>query len=116
MKSREENVPSAAASSNDVKFEMMLKTMGKLMDKMNLDNIPFNREQNEPKIRNPNFRSPNRPPPPQIRQRDTRILEIQMINKYDHLFLKTMLQMKMRLNLLRIIYTILVTWIMKYTS
>ena len=40
-KAREENVPSAsaaAASSNDVKFEMMLKTMEKLMDRMTVDN------------------------------------------------------------------------------
>ena len=41
-KAREENVPSAsaaAASSNDVKFEMMLKTMEKTMDRITMDNI-----------------------------------------------------------------------------
>ena len=100
---------STAVSSNDVKSEMMLKTMEKLMERLTVDNRPLNREQNEPQIRNPNFRRSNPPPPPQIRQRDMRILEIQMISKYDHIFLKIMLQMKMRMNLLRITFTILVT-------
>ena len=73
-KAREENVPStyALVSCNDVKFEMMLKTMEKLMDRVTIDNRPLNKEQNEPQIRNPNFRRPNPPPPPQIRQRDMR--------------------------------------------
>ena len=73
-KARDENVPSASAvvSSNDVKFEMMLKTMEKLMDRVTVGNRPLNREQNEPQIRNPNFKRPNPPPPPQIRQRDMR--------------------------------------------
>ena len=73
-KAREENVSfaSVVVSSNDVKFEMMLKTMEKLMDRMTMDNIPLNREHNEPQIRNPNFRRFNPPPPPQIRQRDMR--------------------------------------------
>ena len=52
---------------------MMLKTMEKLMDRLTMDNRPLNREHNEPQIRNPNFRRPNPPPPPQIRQRDMRI-------------------------------------------
>ena len=60
------------ASSNDVKFEMMMKTMEKLMDRMTMDNGLANKEQNEPQIRNPNFRRPNPPQPPQIRQRDIR--------------------------------------------
>ena len=48
-KDREENVPSASvvASSNDVKFEMMLKTMDKLMDKMTIENKPLKREKKE---------------------------------------------------------------------
>ena len=68
-KAREENVPSAfvVASSNDVKFEMTTKKMEKLMDRLIVDNRPLNKEQNEPQIRNPNFRRPNPPPPPQIR-------------------------------------------------
>ena len=73
-KAREEIVPfaSAGASSNDVKFEMMLKTMEKLMDRMTVDNRPLNKEHNEPQIRNTNFRRPNPPLSPQIRQRDMR--------------------------------------------
>ena len=71
-KIREDGPSTSVASANDLKFEMMLKTMEKLMDRITVDNRPFNREQNEPQIRNPNFRRPNPPPPPQIRQRDTR--------------------------------------------
>ena len=65
-KDREENVPyaSVTASSNDVKFEIMLKILEKLMDMMTMDNRPLNIEQNEPQIRNPNFKRPNPPPPP----------------------------------------------------
>ena len=67
-KAREENVPSAfvVASSNDVKSEMMLKTLEKLMDKLTVEKRPLNREHNEPQIINPNFRRPNPPPLPQI--------------------------------------------------
>ena len=64
---KEENLPSASSSTNDVKFEMMLKTMEKLMDRLTMDNRGFNREQTEPQIRNPNFRRPNPPAPPQNR-------------------------------------------------
>ena len=44
-KDREENAPSTSAvvSSNDVKFEMILKTMEKLMDRLTIDNGPLNR-------------------------------------------------------------------------
>ena len=43
---RQENQPSTSApsSSNDAKFETMMKTMERLMDMMALDNIPPNRE------------------------------------------------------------------------
>ena len=53
---------------------MMLKTMENLMDRLTIYNKPLNREQNEPQIRNLNFRRRNPPPPPQIRQRDMRNL------------------------------------------
>ena len=69
---KEENFPSASFSTNDVKFEMMLKTMEKLMDRLTMDNRGFNREQVDPQIRNPNFRRPNPPVLPQNRQRDMR--------------------------------------------
>ena len=70
----EELVPytSAAGSSSDTKFEMILKAMEKMIDKLIVDNKPLNREQTEPQIKNPNFRIPNPPQPPQIRQRDIR--------------------------------------------
>ena len=71
-KTREENMPSTSSSATDIKFEMMLKTMEKLMDRLIVDNRSFNREQADPQIRNPNFRRPNPPMPPQNRQRDMR--------------------------------------------
>ena len=46
--------------------------MEKLIDRLTMDNRSFNREQAEPQIRNPNFRRPNPPMPPQNRQRDMR--------------------------------------------
>ena len=69
---KEENVPSTSSSSAEVKFEMMLKTMEKLMDRLTVDARPFNREQGDPQIRNPNFRRPNPPVPQHNRQRDQR--------------------------------------------
>ena len=70
-KVREYGPSTSVASPNDIKFEMMLKMMEKLMDKLSVENGSQNWEQNEPQIRNPNFRSPNPPQPPQIRQRET---------------------------------------------
>ena len=65
----EELVPSTsvAASSSDIKFEMILKAMEKMMDKLNIHNILVNREHNEPQIKNPNFR---RVDPPQPKKSD----------------------------------------------
>ena len=65
-------MPSTSSSTTDIQFEMMLKTMENLMDRLTRDNMVFNREQADPQIRNPNFRRPNRPIPPQNRQRDMR--------------------------------------------
>ena len=45
--------------------------MDRLMDRLELDNIPPNKEQPEPKIRNTNFRR-TPPPAPQIMQRNQR--------------------------------------------
>ena len=42
------------------------------MDTLTMETKPVNREPNDPHIRNPNFRRPNPPPPPQIRQGDIR--------------------------------------------
>ena len=48
-KGREEiHSTSSASSSSDIKFEMMLKTMEKLMDRLTVEAKPVNREQNEP--------------------------------------------------------------------
>ena len=49
-KIREEIVASTSAtsSSSDIKFEMILKEMEKIMDKLTIDNIPLNKEHNEP--------------------------------------------------------------------
>ena len=69
---REEHQPStsgvaANSSSNDAKFEMMKKTMERLMDMLDLDNMPPIREQSKLQVRNPQFRIPPPPPPPQNR-------------------------------------------------
>ena len=47
-KVREEIIPSTsfASSSNDIKFEMMMKTMEKLMDRLTMDTRLVNREHN----------------------------------------------------------------------
>ena len=71
-KIREENMPSTSSSATDIKFEMMLKIMEKLMDRLTMDNRSFNREQADPQIRNRNFRRPNPPMLTQNRQRDMR--------------------------------------------
>ena len=44
---RQENKPSTSTPSfaSDLKFEMMMKTMERLMDRLDLDNIPPNREK-----------------------------------------------------------------------
>ena len=61
-KTREEN-----QASTDEKFYVMMRTMERLMDTLDLDIRPKNIDQQEPQIRNPNFRIPV---PPQINQRD----------------------------------------------
>ena len=71
---KEENMPSTYSSTTDIKFEMMLKMMEKLMDRLTMDNRSFNREQADPQIKNLNFRRPNPPVPPQNRNRDKRNL------------------------------------------
>ena len=55
-----------------MKFEMMMKTMENLMDRITMENKPDKTEPNDPHIRNPNFKGPNPPPPPHIRKRDVR--------------------------------------------
>lgn len=45
-------------STSDVKFDMVMKEMERLIDKFFVDEIPSPREHNEPQIRNTNFRRP----------------------------------------------------------
>ena len=52
----EEPQASTSQSSSDAKFNMMMKTMEKLMDKLSTDDKNQMKDQNEPQVRNPNFR------------------------------------------------------------
>ena len=54
-KVREDGPSISAASANDVKFEIMLKTMEKMMDKLSVDNGSLNKEQNEPQSETQTF-------------------------------------------------------------
>jgi len=65
-KVQDEAQPSTSQSSKD-RFELMIKTMEKLMERMSLDNKPNTREQADFPPRNQ-----RRPTVPQIRQRDQR--------------------------------------------
>jgi hypothetical protein len=60
--------PSTSRSSDD-KFDLMMKTMEKLMERMSMENKPAAREKNDFQPRNQNFR---RGLVPQIRQREQR--------------------------------------------
>ena len=71
-KGREAHPSTSASSSSDTKFEMMLKTMEKLMDRLTVEAKLMNWEQNEPQIRNPNFRRQVPPPPQPNKPRDVR--------------------------------------------
>ena len=73
---RQENQPSnfASSSTSDVKFDIMIKTMDILMDRLSLDNRPPNREHPENQIRNPNFRRPPLPPRNQRNRDDQNII------------------------------------------
>ena len=71
---KEELLPSTsdASSFSDIKFEMILKEMEKMIYKPTVYNKPLNREKNQLQIRNLNFRRLNPPQPQQIQQRDIR--------------------------------------------
>ena len=47
----------------------MMTTMEKLMEKLFVDDKRQVRDQNDPQVRNPNFRRQQGPPVPQIMQR-----------------------------------------------
>ena len=94
------------SSPNDAKFEMMMKIMERLMDRITMDNRPLNKEQDEPKIRKLNFRRPNPPPPPQIRQRDMRDPRNQDDKQIRPHFPENYFHIKERLSLLRVTFII----------
>jgi hypothetical protein len=60
--------PSTSQSSNE-KFDLMMKTMKRLMERMFVENNPATRDQTDFPPRNQNFR---RAPVPHIRKRDQR--------------------------------------------
>ena len=57
---------STSQSSSNAKFNMMMKTMEKLMDKLSTDDKNQMKNQNEPQVRNPNFRRQQGPLVPQV--------------------------------------------------
>lgn len=73
---KEESQASISHSSTDVKMDLIMKSIERLIDRLSIDNRgqTANREHNEPHIKNPNFRQPRQPtsPPPQILQREQR--------------------------------------------
>ena len=60
---------STSQSNPYVNFDKRMQVMEKLMDKLYVDDKNQNRDQNDPQIRNPNFRRPEGPPVPQIMKR-----------------------------------------------
>ena len=67
-KSREEG-HSSGSQFMDAKFDLMMRTMEKLVDMLSLDNRPDVREAPEPQVRNLNYRRPHFP---HIRKMDKR--------------------------------------------
>ena len=61
---KEEAQASTSQSNLDVKFNVMMKAMDKLIDKLFVDDMYQVRDQNDPQIRNPNLRSQQGPPIP----------------------------------------------------
>jgi len=68
----EEPHASTSQSSSDSKFNMMMKTMEKLMDKLSADDKNQTENQNEPQVRSPNFRRQQGPHVPQVVSRAPR--------------------------------------------
>lgn len=68
----EEPQASTSQSNSKVKFNMMMKTMEKLMDKLFVDDRNQMKDQNETQVRNPNFGRQQGPHVPQIMPRGKR--------------------------------------------
>ena len=82
-KVKKEDQPLISQPTTDLKFDSMLKVMEKNMERLFVDDRHVVKEQNEPHIRNPNFRQPKQQglQPPQILQRWQRN---QNKNQNDH--------------------------------
>ena len=68
----EEPQASTSQSSLDAKFNIMMKTMENLMDKFPTDDKNQMKDQNEPQVRNPNFRRHQGPLIPEVMLRGER--------------------------------------------
>ena len=68
----EEPQASTSQSRSNAKFNMMIKTMEKMIDKFSTDDKNQMKDQNEPQVRNPNFRRHQGPPVPQVIPRGQR--------------------------------------------
>ena len=70
----EEPQTSTSQSSSYAKYNMMMNTMEKLMDKLSVDDKNQMKDQNEPQVRNPNFRRQQGPHVSQVVPRGQRNL------------------------------------------
>jgi hypothetical protein len=72
-RAKEEEPQASTSQSNlEVKFNMMMNTMEKLMDTLSIDDMSYMKDKNEPQIRNPNFRRKQGPLVPQVMPRGQR--------------------------------------------
>lgn len=73
-------VKDESQSSSDLKFDSIMKVMEKLVDKLSIVDRQDVRDNNEPQIRNPNFRQTREQPPqqPKIMQRPQRLANDQV--------------------------------------
>ena len=68
----EEPQASTSQSSSNAKFNMMMKTMEKMMDELSADDKNQMKDQNEPQVRNLNIRRQQGPLVPQVTPREKR--------------------------------------------
>ena len=65
-RAKEEAQASTSQSSIDIKIDLMIKSMERIIDRFSIDDRGqiANRERNEPWIKNPNLSQPRQPTPP----------------------------------------------------
>ena len=68
----EEPKASTSSSNLNVKHDMMMKALERLMVKLSSDDKNQTENQHEPQVKNPNFRRQQGPPIPQIMPREPR--------------------------------------------